>query len=426
MTLSFPTTPAALACAIMAGVVTSAFAAAAPEPTPPRLYQLLSGARLVVAGRVAQVGSFDSGRLDVTTLAVTRTLKGEDPSGRLQVIELRSLPSTPALFSEGAYVLAFLGPAPRTSYVRGVLPAGEYLQATEGRASVLSAPDAATIEGAAAVVARLVAASRTPEPDAEKRRAGERALVFDELAARHPVVAEDGIAGLAALPGLQPLSDGERTGLAAAVARTDLSARVRERLFAQLASLHLSDMVPALRAVHSSDAAVTAAAWTALRELGAAPDGDAIAAQLRSTDSTVRVAAARELLARGESAEVDRAGRLALDDPEPKVRLAVVEALAASASPGALVVLEKAFVDPIWEVRQGAGRAIFQIGGRPAAESFTRLTFNATPEMQRYAVTLLRASGVAQDDPLLVRIRTEHPDAEVREAAEHGLPLHEH
>ena len=71
-------------------------------------------------------------------------------------------------------------------------------------------------------------------------------------------------------------------------------------------------------------------------------------------------------------------------------------------------------------------RAIFQIGGRPAQESFARLVFTAPAEQQRYAIALLRSTGIADDDPLLVKIRKEHPEKEVREVAEHGFPEPEH
>jgi len=426
MRVALRTAPVVIAWAMLIGAVSSASALPKREVEPPRLQQLLSGARLVVSGRVAQVETVDSGRLAIADVTVLKTLKGTEPGGAVKVLELRSLPSTPPIFSADENVLAFLGPAPRSSYVRGHVAPGDYLQATEGRDSVLASPDPAVIEEAAALVARMVSASREPERDAAKRRASARALVFDELAARHPAIVEDGVAGLATLPQLLPLADDELARLASTVTRSDLPARLRERLFAQLAGLHVADMVPALRDVRSDDAEVNAAAWAALRQLGAAPAGDDIAALLHSKDATVRAAAARELLARGDAAEPDRAGRLALDDPEPKVRLAVIDALAKTGSPATIVILEKAFGDPLWEVRQGAGRAIFQIGGRPAAESFARLTFSASPEMQRYAITLLLATGVTPDDPLLVRIRTEHPDSQVREVAEHGLPRPEH
>jgi hypothetical protein len=413
---------------VAVALAVSVASAAGPrrEVVPLRLRQLIAGARLVVAGRVEQVESLDSGRLAVSTIAVSQTLKGEAPPGRVQVLDLASLPSTPPLLRSGESVLLFLGPARRTSYVRKLVADGSSFEPLSGREGVVAAGDPAAIEEAARLVAALVEASRAPEPDLDKRRASERTHVFAELAARHPTVVEDGIAGLADLKPLLPLSDEERARLAATIARDDLSARVRDRLFAQVASLQLEAMVPALQAVQSSDPEVTAAAWSALRRLGAAPDAKQIAQLLRATSADVRIAAARELIARDPAGEVDRAARLAVDDPDAKVRVAVSDALGQSGSPATIVVLEKAFGKPPLEAEQAAARAIFQIGGRPAQESFARLTFTSTPEMQRYAVTLLRASGIAEDDPLLVKIRKEHPEAEVRETAEHGFPKPEH
>ena len=218
----------------------------------------------MVVGRVADVATYDDGKLAVAAIAAERTLKGTEADGPVRVLEMRPLPSVPALLRGGDHVVAFLVAARLSSYVRGHVPAGTYWQATSAD-GVIAAADAASVAQAAALVERMVTASREPEPDPAKRKAAERALVFDELAARHPALVEDGIAGLGELPALLPLSDAERGTLAGVVARDDLPARVRERLFAQVASLRLEELVPALRAVRSSDAAVTAAAWQALR-----------------------------------------------------------------------------------------------------------------------------------------------------------------
>ncbi|HEY8513921.1 MAG TPA: HEAT repeat domain-containing protein [Candidatus Binatia bacterium] len=425
MTRTARTTLLAAACLLAALTVGSALGAPRSESTPPRLQSLLRGARTVVVARVADVVEHDSGRVAVAELSVASTIKGEEGDGTLRVVELRSLPSVPPVFERGRHVVAFLNPAARTSYLRDVLPPGEYLQAS-GREAVLASEDEVAAREAGAIVERIAAASREPERDLEKRRAAERALAFDEIAARHPAVVEDGVAALATLPDLEPLADGERSRLAAAVARDDLPVRIRVRLLDQIATLGLEDMVGPIASLRSDDSTVTAAAWSALRRLGAAPDEKQIARELGSANPDQRAAAARELLARGGRDAIERAGRLATDDPDPEVRKQVIDALASTGSPDALPILERAFSAPGWDVRQAAGRAIFQIGGRAAAESFARLTFDAPAELQRYALTLLRASGVPEDDPLLRRIRTEHPVSEVREAATRGFDVHGH
>jgi len=400
-------------------------APAAAAAVPPRLHQLLAGARTVVTGRVTGVQTHDSGRVAVAEIAVDETLKGDDPGTTVRAVEVRSLPSAPVVYTSGEHVLAFLSPAPRTSYLRATLPEGSYLYAAAGRAGVVAASDEPSIDEAGAIVARIVAASRTPEADPEKRRAAARALAFDALGARHPAVVEDGIASLATLPKLEPLADAERLRLDALLTREDLPARLRKRAFAEVAALGLEDAVPALARVEAKDPAVLAAAWEALRRLGAPPDAKVVARELRSTDPDVRSAAAAELLARGPQ-HVAGVADLALHDPDPAVRASVLEAIAATGAADALPILERGFGDSDWSVRRAAGRGIFQIGGRPAAETFARLTFEGAPEVQRYALTLLRVSGVADDDPLLVKIKTQHPDERVREQAEHGLPFHEH
>ncbi|MEW6272505.1 MAG: hypothetical protein AB1689_24775, partial [Thermodesulfobacteriota bacterium] len=270
---------AAAACAVASLAAAAAPAAPRIETTPPRLHELLRGARTVVVGRVSQVTEYDSGRVAVAELSVARVIKGDAAAGPLRVVELRSLASVPPVLSRGEHVVAFLGPAARTSYLRQVLPPGDYLQAP-GREAVLSASAEEPVREAGAVVERLAAASREPEPDPAKRRAAARALVFDELQARHPAVVEDGVAALAALPDLEPLSDDERSRLAAAIARDDLPVRLRERLLEQVAALGLEDMIGPLAALRSDDPAVVAASWRALRRLGAAPDERQIAREL--------------------------------------------------------------------------------------------------------------------------------------------------
>ncbi len=143
-------------------------------------------------------------------------------------------------------------------------------------------------------------------------------------------------------------------------------------------------------------------------------------------DPAVRAAAARQLLRIGGAEAMAQVSRMALSDTSPQVRLAALEALGTSGRPEAIPVLEQAFADPSWEIRQATGRAILALGGRTALESFARLCFAPPVDAQRYAITLLLAAGAGGDDPLVEKVATSHPDEEVREIARHGLPFHEH
>jgi len=54
------------------------------------------------------------------------------------------------------------------------------------------------------------------------------------------------------------------------------------------------------------------------------------------------------------------------------------------------------------------------------------LAFEAPPDGQKLAVTLLLMTGISHDDPLVQRIAEQHPDESVRHIVESGLDFHEH
>jgi hypothetical protein len=82
-------------------VLAAAAALSAHAVDAPRLQTLVARAPLVVAGRVATVEVFDAGRVAVATLIVTAVPKGERPTAPVRVVEMRDLPSVPALLTEG-------------------------------------------------------------------------------------------------------------------------------------------------------------------------------------------------------------------------------------------------------------------------------------------------------------------------------------
>lgn len=392
---------------------------ATTEPLP-ALAQLLARSRVVVEGTVGTVDTFDEGRLALVRVTPTRVVKGT-VDGPLTVVERRDLSSVPDLMTAGQTVLLFAVPATRTSSTAKVLPPGRHVEPAGGRAGVVAGTPA-DVAQVTAIVQRLAAASATPEPDATKRAAAQRALVFDELGERHPRLVADGAAGLAAIPDLNDtLTTDERARVTAALGRTDLPSWVRVALIDAIAEAKLVTLAPALRTIPQPDGAVLDAAWTALRTLGTPPSTDDLEQALTGGDPSARIAAARALGASDASGAAARLGRVVQTDPDESVRVAATEALGNPRLPDAVPTLETIFVRGDWPVRQAAGRALNAIGGRPAQEALGRLAF-AEHDARKYAVTLLMLTGIDPNDPLLVRIRTTHPDEGVRELVEHGLP----
>lgn len=403
-------------------LVAASVAHAATE-RPLALGQLLARSRLVVEGAVTEVRTFDEGRIALARVRADRVLKGTGDAADVQVVERRDLSSTPDLLRVGDAVLLFLAPAGRSSSLAAVLPAGgRYYEPLQGRQGVV-AGSASDVAEAAKLVARMVEATTAPAPDAAERAARHRALVFDEIAARLPRVVADGAAALPGVPDLAgTLTETEQGRLTAALQRTALPGWVRVALVRAVAAAKLKALVPILRTLPSPDAATLEASWAALRDLGAPPTPDDLETALTGPDPGARAVAARALILTQQPGTAERIARLALADPDETVRVAAAEALAQAKDPGTLGLLERVFAEGDWPVRQAAGRSISAIGGRPAQEAFARLVWSARPEVPPYAVTLLLLTGIAREDPLVVRIRTSHPSETVRHLVEEGLP----
>src|SRR5262249_36783283 len=140
--------------------------------------------------------------------------------------------------------------APRTSALARELPAGPTYDAPiEGRMGVLASPSAEAITEAADLIARIAQLGNDATDAAAKRAAVARALAFDEIAARHPVVVEDGAAALATLPPLGTLAEHEQHVLAAVVQRADLPSRVRVAVVRAIGAQHLTALAGTLRAL---------------------------------------------------------------------------------------------------------------------------------------------------------------------------------
>jgi HEAT repeat protein len=168
------------------------------------------------------------------------------------------------------------------------------------------------------------------------------------------------------------------------------------------------------------------AAIRARVQLGQAREKAKLVETLDDSDPVTRLAAVHELAETGTQDAVAQIARLAIGDPDTEVRLAAIDALGKMPSPAALQALGKTFADSNVEIRRRSAQAIYGIGGRPAANLLGELAFDGPADVQQQAVVLLLTLGIPRDDPLVKRIRETHPNAAVREVAEHGLPVDSH
>lgn len=410
----------------MAGCVIGAFAAGAVEETP-RLATRLGQAAVVAHGRVSRVRPFDHDRVRVIHLSVDRTLKGgerlAEAAGVVEIVEMRDRPSAPALLEAGDTALVFLRRARRGSYLDATLGPGRRWEIAGGLQGRVRDRDPVVTSEAADLVERIVDRSRAPAETPEERAAERRAWVFDALAARHAMLVEDGAVGLEDVPALRAtLSTPERAAIEGALRRSDLPPRVRAAVFRGVAGAGLRTMVTTLASVPARDAVVLEAAWAARTSLGAPPGEPEIALRLRDGDPEVRAVAVRFLARTLDPERLEPVAQFLASESDASVRVATLEALGPLPGGQATELLERAFVeDDALLVRQAAGRVLFERGGDAAAESFARLAYRGPAAGQRHAVALLLALGRPADDPMVERIRSDHPDPSVRELAEHGF-----
>jgi HEAT repeat protein len=400
----------------------------APAPSAdaspaPRLRALLKAGRLVVDGQVATVKSYDDDRVAVVEFRVDKIFKGNlpgEPPQRVSIVEVREGPVRPGL-DAGMRGIAVLRPAPRTTLLAKVLPEGTYYELLPEHGSFIAAASPGDAGRNSAVVDRLVAAARGSGLDASAARQ----LTFALLASQSPILVEDGIAGVAKLGRQAALTAEELGTLRTALGRADLPEQVRIALIEAVAAAGIGEAVPALQAI-STPPAVVEAAWQALDRLGAAPPDESLQARLADREASIRAAAARELLRREGVEAISQIAPLAIQDPDPSVRMAAVEALGALKKPEALPPLERVFSSSSPELQQASARAIIGIGGQPAIDALGRLAFAGPGESQRYAVVVLMTVNDERKTEVLQRIGATHPEEEVRDLALHGLDVHEH
>ena len=398
------------------------FAATAASAAPaPRLRALLKAGRTVVAGSVSDSLSYDDDRVAVVTFEATTIFRGKgQPPLKLSLVELHEGSNAPPL-TAGMRGLAFLRPASFTSYLERTLPPGSYEQLLSEYGAFIPAADNADFERQVSILQRVLrVAGGGTLSDADARQ-----LTFDLLAADSAVLVEDGAVGVAELRQDVPLSEAESNTLRTALLRQNLPDRVRIALIRAVVDAKLTAMVPALQQIDSPPP-VMEAAWRALDTLGAGASDEDIKQRLASPESSTRIAAARELLQRSGVAAIALVTPAAVRDPDPKVRVAVVEALGTLKDPATLPTLEQTFVDPSEAQRQASARAILAVGGKSAVNTLGRLANEGPIESQRYAIVVLMTMNDPDAAVVLKQLSKTHPDEQARDLIEHGFPKPEH
>jgi len=388
----------------------------------PRLPELLRRASTVGIARIAAIEEIDHGRIRVYDVAVEKELKpGKAESPRtVRVVSMADQPGA-VVADADANGVAFLQPLRRNSYLDKHLatPHGLY-EFVDGRDGWLQATDAGALAAIAAPVEATVEQSRAPTADAAARSQRRRAVVFALLSAPHPLLAEDGIAGLSSIAGLSgSLNEQESGVIAAALSSSVLPLSSRERLIGEIAELDLKKLIGALQELKEPE--LQRPVWAALRKLGAPVSQDALRDRLKSDEPLVRSAAAREMLAAQPSEAIPEVATTVLRDRDQQVRLDAIEALGETRLSEAVPPLEGVFVRENLDERQAAARALREIGGDVAADALHRLAFVGSAESQRYAVVILMSLGVGNDDRRVRDIAKRHTDEKIADMLEHGF-----
>jgi hypothetical protein len=385
-------------------------------------------ASLVGVGRIVAIEDFDHGRIRVHDVAIDKELKpGTSESARTgRVVSITDQPGG-AVAESGSSGVAFLQPLRRNSYLDKHLTTTHGLyEFVDGRDGWLQAGDAAALAAIAAPIEAMVEQSRVATSDLAVRAQQHRALVFALLGAPHPLLADDGIAGLPSIADLnRSLSEAEIGVVTAALPDAALPLSSRQRLIEEIAALDLRQLIGALQGLQ--EPALQRTAWEALRKLGAPVSEDSLRERLASDQALVRSAAARELLAAQPLDAIPVVATTVLRDRDKQVRLDAIEALGETGLPQAVPPLEGVFVGDDIEDRQASARALSAIGGDVAVAAFQRLAFVGPVDAQRYAVVFLLSLGIDRDDPRVRDIAKRHTDEKITEMLEHGVELgHSH
>ncbi|MDX2167537.1 MAG: HEAT repeat domain-containing protein [Deltaproteobacteria bacterium] len=364
-------------------------------------------APLVVVGRVGAVTRLDASAY-VTTLRVSQALRGTaKPNTDIDIAWEELARARPPRLKEGERVLLALDALPTSSLwrARGRERPDLHVVGADG--------DALQRDPPAVDLQQLTDYLRLPADAPPPRRATALAQM---AAAASDTLSAAALARLVGAPPLVAALTADATATLMQVAASDRRPLPLRRTVVELAgTARLAAAAPQLETLSKSAGPLQAPALLALGEIrGGLPPAQA-EALLGNPDAALRAVGAR--YASGALAERTLPG-LARGDVSPAVRIAAVEALAASRTvwgvDGALPVLADS--DP--PVRAAAAAALGRLGAPavPALEQAAR----QVPAQAAGAVTALSLAGPAGVDALK-RLQADGPTPTVRDLARLAL-----
>ena len=391
--------------------------AGAARASEPRLIRdLAAQASLIVIGEIKETTDFAEGAFSVHALGVIDTLKGAAPGG-IALLEERK--SSLRLYRKGQRVLVFLEEAPTHSLFRQHLPPGKYFVALDGKEGMIE------LQQRSDGNARFLIQAYTQE-DPEK--VDERALVRRELRSGQTRFVADAVSQLRMRPGLaSSLGEGDLEAVRACLSDARVDDKTRARLMRLLGEREVKAAVPLLRALDPVVGELIAARARALTQLGEPPDAAELEAYLRHPDLEVRRFALEQLSLSSKKEAIRQLEALALTDGDKNVRVAAVEALGASGRPEVTEVLVQVFNSRDSDLRRASARAFHKLGGPATQQALGDLVFDGERyEVQAHALVLLFSMGATKQDPMIERIRRQHPDKRIRRIIDEGIDFGAH
>jgi hypothetical protein len=395
-------------------------ASVAPVAAAP-VFKLADDSALVVRGVVDDLRSYKDGTFLVFTVVPRTILKGQATTGvPIQLFEERVFGTERPYFTKGAEALVFAVPLPPYSYYRQTLPAGTYFEWTDPKDS---AEEIAQLADSAVVDAVHGYLATNADPAARARHLGAvlasplTRLRNDALVAVESQPETARAFDASALEPLRTLLRDEHVPLAE-----------RGAILVRLGRVGAPGAVGLAEGVVGTKGPLQAAAVEALIALKHPPREEQLLEWSRNNDAALRLAAVRGLATSSSRTALDRVTDIVAKDPVADVRIAAIDALAASPDARAVPILAAALGRSDKSEILAASDALARIGTPEAVRALGEALRDGSFDAEVAAAFALKQSDRGDADAILREQRDAHPDARVRRVIKLALgeKLEEH